>query len=514
MTRLVVATLLALVLPCATLAQYDADGDGRPDYRPSVAPRDSDNDACFDGGPAGSSAPALSDSLSFAQAWTSGATLNNQWDACCGYFDDDSLLDILGHHWSPNVLHVFESDGAGGYDHTWQQSESLPPGSYCTVTAGDPDDDGETELLGGEVSTLGKVVIFENVADDSWGRPYCGITMRNERIRTVRVADTNGNDTNEVVVVTGDATEGGKVAIFEHTGAPGVHAYTKIYEYSTVSYLFQAEVGDADNDGYPEILLGVGGMHGFPMNIRRIVYDPGTRTYSHRMFTSTVVGLPVAPMACDIDSSGTNELIVGSSGDPCGQVRIFRNAGDTFEPLWTSSMTTTGNVISVQAARFGGFGTPLLFAAPSGGAVYGFVKDAAGFRCVAYFNPGTGSAIRSIDYGPDQGGELVLAESAPSDFISVYRPGASAVAEGRTGQPVPPLRVSPNPCRGNPRIIAPSPTSRVSVLDACGRLVARSQGSFTWDRRRTDGRRAAAGVYLVRAEIPTGPASARLVIID
>jgi hypothetical protein len=251
------ATVL-LLLPCLLIAgSYDADGDGVADAHDVVA-TDADNDGTFDRPSPAGSRPFFSDTLTLTQVWTSGSVLNNQWDACCGYFDDDSLLDILGHHWNPNMLHVFESDGAGRYNHVWEQTESLPPASYVSVTAGDPDDDGHIELLGGECSTLGKVVILNNTGNDSWGNPHCGISVPNQHIRTVRVADTNRNDTNEVIVVSGDVS-GGAVDIFEHAGAPGAQVYRKIYEYTTVSYLFQAEIGDADNDGYPEILLGVGG---------------------------------------------------------------------------------------------------------------------------------------------------------------------------------------------------------------------------------------------------------------
>jgi hypothetical protein len=449
----------------------------------------------------------LSDSLSFTQVWTSGAVLNNQWDACCGYFDGDSLLDILGHHWNPNVLHVFESDGVGGYEHVWEQTESLPPGSYCTVTAGDPDDDGQTEILGGEVSTLGKVVLFENVADDSWAVPVVPIRLRNERIRTVRVADTNGNDTNEIVVVTGDASAGGKVVIYEHSGPPGVHAYRLLYEYTTVSYLFQAEVGDADNDGYPEVLLGVGGWHGFPMNIRRVVYDPGTRTYSHKMFTSTVIGLPVSPMAAQLDSSGSNLLLVGSSGEANGYIHVFRYSGnDSFAPVWSTMTGTSGNVISTAVARFDGLASPVFFGAPFGGAVYGYTRDDSAFHGVALVNPGTGAAIRSIDAGYDIRDELILAESAPADYVSVYRRDAVGVASA----PVAPvvhrrLHVGPVPGRGAVQVRC-SDKARLTILDPSGRVVADlgETRSAAWTLP---------GVFLCRAVFGSRTELAKLVVL-
>jgi hypothetical protein len=508
---------LVLLLPCVVLAgSVDTNGDGLPDYL-TAAPADANNDGSFDGTAQPVGSGVFADSLIFSQVWTSGSILNNQWDACCGYFDDDSLLDILGHHWNPNALHVFESDGSGGYNHVWEQTESLPPASYVSVTAGDPDDDGQIELLGGECSTLGKVVIVENIANDSWGNPFCGIRVPNQRIRTVRVADTNGNDTNEVVVVSGDVS-GGAVDIFEHTGPPGSQTYTRIYEYTTVSYLFQAEVGDADNDGYPEILLGVGGMHGFPMNIRRITYNPASRTYEHKMYTSSVVGLPIAPIACDVDSNGSNELVVGSSGETNGQLQVFRYAGgDSFSPIWTSHMTTSGNVISVNSARFAGFGRPLIFCAPFGGAVYGFLSEGDSFRCVSYFNPGTGAAIRSIDAGHDLDDELILAESAPSDFVSVYRrEGTGAVSEQAARLTPTRLRTSPDPARIGTaislRLAADGPVA-LTLFDASGRRILSQivrSSLFTLHSSLLP----AAGVYVVRAVTEAGPASARMVLTD
>ena len=511
--------LLTLLAALALgIAAQDTDADGRAEWTGPIL-ADADNDGTFDQPAPGGSLPFFADTVTLTRVWTSGSILNNQWDAYCGYFDDDSLLDILGHHWNPNMLHVFESDGAGGYNHVWEQTESLPPGSYCTVTAGDPDDDGELELLGGEVSTLGKVVIFENTGDNSWGEPYRGISMRNERIRTVRVGDTNDNDTSEVIIVTGDATAGGKVAIFEHTGPPGVHSYTRIYEYTTVSYLFQAEIGDADNDGYPEILLGVGGWHGYPMNIRRIVYDPVSRTYSHQMYTSAIIGLPVAPMACDADSSGGNELVIGSSGETYGQLRVFRYAGgDSFSPVWTSNMTTAGNVIAVNCARFAGYSNPLILAAPFGGAVYGFENSGGNYRCVSYTNPGTGSAIRSVDYGYDVRDELILAESAPADYISVYRRDETGAVSERPALPnTSGLRISPNPCRGSAFLSFTGPLDHlttgpltVSLFDASGRRVLSQPVVSSPATLHTSA--LPAGVYVV--VLDPGNVPARLLLTD
>ncbi len=509
--RIIVLLCLFGLAITATGQAFDTDGDGVADWNATVL-KDEDHDGSFDRASHPGTTGQPSDTLLFTKAWDSGTILNNQWDACCGYFDDDSLLDILGHHWNPNMLHVFESDGTGGYNHVWQQAESLPPGSYVSVTAGDPDDDGDIEILGGECSSLGKVVLFENIGNDTWGNPVVPARLRGERIRVVRVADTNGNGKNEIIIIAGN-TDGGGVYIFEHTGPPGVHTYTQIYHYSTVSYLFQGGVGDVDNDGFPEVLIGCGGWHGFPMYIRRIAYDSVAQSYSHRMFQSTVIGLHLAPMAADVDDSPGNELVVGSSGDPNGQVHVFKYTdNDSFQPVWSSGMTTNGNAIAVQAASFEGFDTRLFFAAPFAGAVYGFVQDGSGFRTVGYVNPGTGSAIRSIDAAHDTRDQLVLAESAPANYVSVYRrdPSQGMSALPRVPQPQA-LTVHPNPCRGRVTVKASQAISRAEVYDCTGSRVAVLDVDETGTACWIPAPNTRNGIYLVRAITGAGTFQARVV---
>jgi hypothetical protein len=496
---------LLLIPLLLTAAQFDLDGDGIAEPARGVL-TDRDADGSFD--PPGPPAAPVEDddSLEFQPAWTSGTVLNNQWDATCGYLDHDSLLDIVGHHWNPNQLHVFEADGSGSYRHVWQQAESMPPASYVSVTAGDPDDDGVPEIIGADGSTLGKVVVFENLGNDTWGSPCVFSAARNERIRTVRVADTDQDDTNEIVVITGN-TDGGGVYIFEHSGPAGTHSYALRHHYSTVSYLFQGEIGDADNDGYPEVLLGVGGMHGFPMYIRRIVYDPAGRSYSHKLFQSSVIGLHLSPIASDIDSSGNHELVVGSSGDPAGQLHAFKYVGDdSFQPLCSSGFATSGNLIAVQAGAFAGFARPVVCAAAFSGLVHCVVADQAVWRMVGSISPGTGAAIRSIDVARDVRDELILAESAPSDFASVYRRAGTQGIDRAAVQPVRPgLAVVPNPTPGTIRLSAPA-GARFSVIDAAGRLVARLPAGA----RVLSGLRP--GVYLVRARSRTWSGAVRLLV--
>jgi hypothetical protein len=473
-------------------AGYDTNGDGLADWDQSIL-KDENNDGSFDRHNINYSKKNLSDSLQFFKVWDSGSYLNNQWGADCGYFDDDSLLDLLGTHYAPNQLHVFESDEQGGYNHLWVQTESMPPGSYGAVTHGDPDDDGQIEILGGDVSTLGKVVLFENIGNDTWAEPHV-LFRTNLRLRAIRIADTNGNDTNEIIVFCGN-TDGGKVQIYEHTGAAGVHSYTLRYEYTTVSYLFNGEVGDADNDGYPEMLLGFGGWHGYPMYMRRIVYDPITRTYSHHMYESTVIGLHMTPEIADLDNSGDNELIVGSSGSPFGQFHIFKHiAGDTFQPLWSSNMTIDGNIISLHAAQFQDYDYPVIFAAPFSGAILGFTKDDTAWHGISYFATSgpvrsVGSALNRVP-GEALTDQLVLSENGVEQ-ITVWRPqNVQSIRENKLFEHKK-ISIYPNPAQNFIRI---NNNEKCVLWNISGQKVSELYPGLN------DLRHLAQGVYLVGIE--------------
>jgi hypothetical protein len=97
---------------------------------------------------------------------------------------------------------------------------------------------------------------------------------------------------------------------------------------------------------------------------------------------------------------------------------------------------------------------------------------------------------------------------------------ACGATSGVPGRPAPAARLTcaPNPSRGA-QAFRWNPAAgfrQVTVFDTGGRRVRvlRAVGpaaGVSWDGRGEDGRPAAAGVYLVRAEGPAGAATARVV---
>ncbi|MDM7915824.1 MAG: VCBS repeat-containing protein, partial [Candidatus Eisenbacteria bacterium] len=172
------------------------------------------------------------------------------------------------------------------------------------------------------------------------------------QMRTVLTGDTDLDGRQEVIVATGGSSPtSGLVAIWEHSGVQGENIYTRVFAYETVSYLFQAALGDADNDGWPEILLDLGGFGGFPLQIRRLEYEPGAGTWVHRQFASSVIGLPTTPHVADADGDGDLELLYGSEDEGGGFVVIFQATGEnSFEPVWISPDRLSGNVMALDSS--------------------------------------------------------------------------------------------------------------------------------------------------------------------
>lgn len=100
---------------------------------------------------------------------------------------------------------------------------------------------------------------------------------------------------------------------------------------------------------------------------------------------------------------------------------------------------------------------------------------------------------------PGYGGDAVLTAAADALRVASHRP------------PPPQLQVGPNPMRSRTRFllrgVSPDSPARITIFDARGRVVRRMQaadGVAHWEGDDSDGRRVAAGTYLVQARAASG----------
>jgi len=368
----------------------DLDGDGRADLQLAASDENDDGtfddvfDASFDGIFDGFSAPPGTNAvpaspLEFELSWDSGSALNNVWHMAVYDFDGDGSKNILSMVFSPSKqLYLYENTADDTFELSWVSPAPGPPGAFVTVTGGDSDSDGYSEIIGGETSTLNQVLLYEAAGVDTFEFRDIDVSepdfTGNLSMDRVLVADTDGDSIMEIIFDTG-SVGGGKVFIYEQDGPVGQNTYTKVYEYDTVSYLFDLAVGDSDNDGNQEIILGVGGMGGFPLHLRRLEYNPVLETYEHKMVEPGVTGLPLAPSVEDVDGDGLNEIVMGTTLTGGGGIYIFEaTADDEYTWIYESPFPLNGNVLTTTVGPLTDAAYPGIVAGSFGGELmlYGF----------------------------------------------------------------------------------------------------------------------------------------------
>lgn len=458
----------------------------------------------------GTLATAQIPGIDFELVWDSDGSLTDGFTVEAGDADRDGKFDFAGARSSPGIIHLFETDGHGGYEEIWNSTAAVTPDSYIDFAFADTDGDSLGEIFGATGSSTGQVMLFEQSASGGFDFLHDLIEEGDESgnllLRRVLVGDTDLDGLKEVIVLAGGANPPeGLVAIWEHAGAPGENTYARVYAYATHAHIVSGALGDSDHDGLPEVLLGLDGFSGFPLNIRRIEYDPNQGTWVHFQFTTSVTGLPMAPHVADLDQDGLEELAYGSSG----KVVVFENSGDNaFQLRFLSSEPLSGDVLSLDSRTLRVPGTPTLAAGTSGGDLITWSYDpnrdlfSRTYREFGLGGPVVGLAL--ADDGNDEFEELLMFVGGAIDEVRVYRRRVLlAVSPAEATEPAEStLAAAPNPLSTMTRLTAPAGAGVLTIHDVNGRAVRRLRlagGSVIWDARDEAGRAMPRGIYWVRA---------------
>ena len=146
---------------------YDKNGDGKIDngFRGNA-------DVNGDGIPEYIKVPIIdiknpfknnsTNNLTFTLFWTSPTgAFSNCNDGLIGYFDSDTLLDIAGYTFSPNMFYIWEQSPTKPDSFALVFSEAkVEAGGYGPMTYGDVDGDGKIEIILADYSTMSRIYIF------------------------------------------------------------------------------------------------------------------------------------------------------------------------------------------------------------------------------------------------------------------------------------------------------------------------------------------------------------------
>lgn len=387
------------------------------------------------------------DNAHFYEIYNTGNEVDNIWDTVIGDFDNDGRKDILVPTQTPyRALAVYESTGVDdSFTRVFETPYGATSGAFTKMAVGDTDGDGYQELISGRAGTLGTILLFENVGDNNYEQRTINISHPGPTPIKVLVADTDEDGKKEIIIGYGDVN-GGHVYIHEHSGRIGQNVYQLIYEYHTVSYLCYLAVGDSDNDGLQEIILGLGGLGATEPYIRRLEYNPfdshsNPENYIHTMVASGTgePGLMAVPHVADVDGDNDNELIFGGAGGGGaggGAVYIFDSPSNNTYQLTYLSNGIDGNVLEVATGPLEGSDYPVIVSGSYGGELsmwtytncsichggdkYKNILSPAIFAssdirglCVGYMDPGT-----RVDVVVGAHNRMHIYEQAPPEEIS------------------------------------------------------------------------------------------------
>lgn len=348
--------------------------------------------------------------LSFSLFWTSpSGAFSNCNDGWAGYLDNDSLLDIVGYTFNPNVLYIWEQvptkpdSFALVFSYTKQEF-----GGFGPIAVGDLDGDGKMDIALSDYSTLSRIYIISNTGNNTYISRETQTTLThpadNTTAQSLVIVDMNKNGQKEIIINRGSSSPtAGEIRIWEHTGGPSSFAFSNLYNYNTVSYLFgKSGIGDSDGDGYDEVFLTYGGYDVFNTNIRRIKYDSASATFSHQIFTANSIGFPSSYRVFDLYNDGNKELIATVSSNGRAGVYIYKKTGpNQYQTIDSMFETSDPNTMMISDIKIlSGDTYPTILTASFASNIYMYQYNNTSFEKQYQINTGLGPAAFRVYWLP------------------------------------------------------------------------------------------------------------------
>jgi hypothetical protein len=191
--------------------------------------------------------------------WSYYHNTSGERDPKLGDLDEDGWGEVMYYPFYHLTYEVYELDSSGSYGY----KAGIGFGDYVNDYVGEPsygdiDGDGFTEIFAGGIH--GEVIVFENVADDSFEFVWQYQLGEPNAYRTEYLGDTDGDGLNEFMV-SASSLFGGNGSLFALFESRGNNSYEMVF--STVIPKYQLTdgdmlVGNFDGYGLSEIALCTG----------------------------------------------------------------------------------------------------------------------------------------------------------------------------------------------------------------------------------------------------------------
>lgn len=271
--------------------------------------------------------------------------------------DNDGWNDLILGRWGIPVR-IFQN-GHTPWDGNWTscdagvQTETFQAGR--SVKVADMDNDGWLDIVAGIGSTGS-----HNLQDDFFvlendGTPFSGEAWNCNTVGSggidlqVHVAITDlDNDGYKDVATT---SWNGTCYVWKNDGTPFTGTWPSNLAYSTGNWMMDIDVGDLDNNGSADIVIGGHWNDAYPVMVLKNDWTPFSGTWAKTNVGDTWNYVPTV-CAADVDCDGDLDIVSDASPDAgTGQLRIWVNNGSPWSNIWASSLA--GNTTTTSPASWG-----------------------------------------------------------------------------------------------------------------------------------------------------------------
>jgi hypothetical protein len=263
--------------------------------------------------------------IPYLPGWPVAAQSPTGRPICIADINDDGIKELLmmaiGNNFQNDMLYAFARDGMvlPGYPIAEGQFFSGDPALF------DFNDDGKLESV---VPQNGNLYLRNQQGNAVWAVPYSGPIFQSTYYPFhVSVGDINGDGENEIIVT---CYAGGAVFVFDAQGnvRPGWPVIIPPPSgYSPPQMYNSASLGDIDNDGLKEILVGVdnGGPAVGPSQV--FCFKPDGSSCPGFPVGVSWQGYRSKAVLLDIDGDGYLEIIIGKEKT---ELNVYRHDGSLF----------------------------------------------------------------------------------------------------------------------------------------------------------------------------------------
>ncbi len=260
----------------------------------------------------------------------------NAYAVAIGDADNDGQNEIVvGYGLSPsNEVKIYDNQSGG-----WVETNVGATGGagVRSVAIGDADNDGQNEIVSGNSLRVDSQVLIYDNKTGGWTKTNVGTTTTDNYAYEVAIGDADNDGQNEIVVGFDNAATGGEVKIYNNVSGA--------WSQSDVSGnlgddVFSVAIGDADNDGLNEIVTGCD----VSVTNETKIYDNKTGGWAETNVSGDL-GLVNSVAIGDADNDGQNEIVAGFGTGLANRTKIYDNkTGGWAETNVSGDLTTTLSV--------------------------------------------------------------------------------------------------------------------------------------------------------------------------